>query len=68
MTTTVRFHLAKGEHYRHWQVKRGAEVHYYDPAQYNLILWGCRLRNHAKTAQKIHDGANKSVWLYPYRF
>lgn len=61
VSTTVRFHLARGEHYRHWQVKRGSEVHYYDPSLYSLILWGCRLQNHVKTAQKIHDGANKSV-------
>lgn len=65
MPTTVRFHLARGEHYRHWQVKRGAEVHYYDPSQYILVLWGCRLQNHAKVAQKIHEGGNKKpcAWV-----
>ena len=61
MTTTVRFHLARGEHYRHWQVKRGSEVHYYDPHSICLILWNCKLQNQLGTAQKIHDGANKSV-------
>ena len=61
MNTTVRFHLARGEYYRHWQVKCGLEVNYYDPSPYSLILWNCRLQNHTKTAQRIRDGANKSV-------
>ncbi|WP_287710077.1 hypothetical protein, partial [Microcystis sp. M086S1] len=37
MKTIVRFHLRRGEHYRHWQVKRGSEVRYYCPIAPRII-------------------------------
>ena len=60
----VRFHLAKGEHFMHWQVKNldTKEVNYYDPSLYSISLGGCvTLKNQRKTAEKIHAGENKSV-------
>lgn len=59
----IRFHLAKGENHRHWQVKNTltGEVRYYDPNKTYLQMQGCRLRNQPTTARKIHNGANKTV-------
>jgi hypothetical protein len=59
----VRFHLAKGKNYMHWQVldTDTNERRYYNPNKYQLVLYGCYLHNNKKTAQKIFDGANKSV-------
>lgn len=62
---TIRFHLASGKHFRHWQVKGGVKVRYYDPASVSLLMTGCRLCNRRTTAEKIHLGASKSVcaWI-----
>ena len=71
----VRFHLGRGEHFMHWQIKSklntgdgtGAKevVSYVDPQHKSIAMFGCRLRVQPSTAQKIHDGANKSVcaWI-----
>lgn len=65
MKTRVRFHLGKGEHYRHWQVTRGDEVAFYDPFEVRLKMTGCRLKSRRKTADRIHAGENKAVcaWI-----
>ena len=51
----------------HWQVKNldSKEVFYYKPSLYNITMEGCTLKNSKKTAQKIHDGQNKTVcaWI-----
>lgn len=59
----VRFHLAKGEHFMHWQVKNldTKEVKYYDPEEFSLFMIGATLKNQRATAEKIHAGENKSV-------
>lgn len=59
----VRFHLAKGEHYMHWQVKNldTKQVNYYDPEEFSLYIIGATLKNQKATAEKIHAGENKSV-------
>jgi len=57
----VRFHLAKGENYLHWQVKIGENVVYYDPSEVCLMMTNARLVNHKSTAQKIFEGQNKTV-------
>jgi hypothetical protein len=59
----IRFHLAKGEHYMHWQIKYvDGEVRYFNPEHYQLVLFGCTLRNQRKTAEKIcYDGIHKTV-------
>jgi len=61
----IRFHLASGKHFRHWQVKGGVKVRYYDPASVSLRMTGCRLCNRRTTADKINLGASKSVcaWI-----
>lgn len=58
----VRFHLGAGEHHRQWQVRHAdGRVEYHDPDAVSLVMLGCRLRNQRGTAQRIHDGDNKSV-------
>lgn len=58
----VRFHLAKGKFYKCWQVTSpNGDKDYYDPETHNLFMWGCKLRNQRKTAEKIHSGEHKTV-------
>ena len=71
----VRFHLGRGEHFMHWQIKSklntgdgtGAKevVDYVDPQDNQLAMLGCKLSVQPTAAQKIHDGANKTVcaWI-----
>ena len=63
----VRFHLAKGENFMKWQVKdlSNGEVNYYDPSEYQLVMYDCILKNQKTTAKKINCGANKTVcaWI-----
>ena len=62
----VRFHLAQGENYMKWQIKNHlGEVTYYDPEKVTLAMYKCKLVNQKGTAQKIYDGANKTVcaWI-----
>ena len=61
MRYQVRFHLGAGENFGKWQVKCLAGVLYFDPAKVSLTMLDCQLRNQRGTAQKVHDGANKSV-------
>jgi len=71
----VRFHLGRGEHFMHWQIKSklntgdgtGAKeiVDYVDPLDNQLAMLGCKLSLQPTAAQKMHDGANKTVcaWI-----
>ena len=63
MKTKVRFHLAGGEHFKHWQVTLpNGVVEYHDPVKVSLFLRDCRLKNRRKTAERIFAGAtNKTV-------
>lgn len=61
----VRFHLATGPHFMHWQVRRSdKEVMYFDPAQFSLVLHNCTLKNYRRVAERIFRGENKSVCAY----
>ena len=59
----VRFHLGKGENYMKWQVFDLKHNHkdYYNPEKVSLVMSGCELGNHPKTAQRIYQGGNKTV-------
>ena len=59
----VRFHLAKGDHFMHWQVKNldTKEIKYYNPEIFSLYIVEATLKNQRSTAEKIHAGENKSV-------
>ena len=58
----VRFNLSAGKNYMKWKVEYpDRKPEYYDPKEFQLVLGGCTLKNHKTTAQKIHQGANKTV-------
>jgi hypothetical protein len=58
----VRFNLSAGKNYMKWKIEYpNKKVEYLDPNAVQLIMKGCTLKNHRKTAQKIHDGAHKTV-------
>ena len=58
----VRFNLSAGKNYMKWKVEYpDRKPEYYDPKEFQLVLGGCILKNHKTTAQKIHDGAHKTV-------
>lgn len=61
----VRFNLAKGKTFMKWKVETVNSVLYLDPSEFKLVMKDCKLKNHRTTADKIHDGANKSVcaWI-----
>lgn len=58
----LRFHLGKGEHYMHWQRRhKDKGVEYINPEGYGATYVNVKLANRKSTAQKIHDGENKTV-------
>lgn len=57
----VRFHLGRGQHYKHWQVKSPDSVAYYDPKVYSLILNECCLKNNRNKAEKIFESKRRDV-------
>lgn len=66
----VRFHLGAGPHYKHWQVKvkqgnKTVDVYYYDPAEYQLEMRGCRLRNQPNKAKQVFEAGVHDVcgWI-----
>jgi len=62
----VRFNLSAGKNYMKWKVEYPDKAsEYLDPAQVQLLMRGCQLRNQKTTARKIHQGANKTVcaWI-----
>ena len=62
----IRFNLGKGENFMKWKVTSPeGNTEYLDPSRFTIIMRNCKLRNQPSTAQKIHDGANKTVcaWI-----
>jgi hypothetical protein len=61
----VRFHLGRGQHYLHWQVKTKNSVTYYDPKLYQLELGNCKLISRQTAARKVFDAGVKNVcgWI-----
>jgi len=61
----VRFNLGAGDNYMKWKVSDEKSVEYIDPHKSSLSLVNCRLVNRPKSAEKIHQGANKFVcaWI-----
>lgn len=58
----VRFNLSRGRNYMKWKVEYpDGNVMYYPPTGIQIIMRDCTLKNQKKTAEKIHNGANKSV-------
>lgn len=61
----VRFNLGRGKNFMKWKVEADGRSEYYSPEEYNLFMYGCQLKNQRSTAEKIHQGAEKSVcaWI-----
>jgi hypothetical protein len=58
----VRFNLSRGVNYLKWKVEYpDGNVMYYHPTGVQLVMGDCTLKNYKKVAEKIHNGANKSV-------
>lgn len=62
----VRFHLGRGEHYMHWQIKimqgtKKVDEYYYDPFYYQLEMIGCKLVNKLNKAKKVYEAGVKDV-------
>ena len=56
----VRFHLGRGKHYQHWQIKdKDNNCIYVDPDEATIILKECRLHNQPNASKKILSGENK---------
>lgn len=66
-TVRVRFHLAKGQHYMHWQLRqKDCQPIYYSPDDTVLVMKNAELRNRPSVAQKIYEGeSDKTVcaWI-----
>ena len=61
----VRFNLGRGKNYLKWKIEHSEGVLYLSPEDVNLKMTNARLRNRKSTANKIKEGANKSVcsWI-----
>jgi len=62
----VRFNLGRGKNYLKWKVTHpDGDVIYYSPDEVQLVMTECTFKNHKSTAQKIFDGAHKTVcaWI-----
>ena len=58
----VRFNLGRGENYMKWKIEYpSGQVSYYSPADIQLVMSGCTLKNSKKTAEKIYNGEHKTV-------
>ena len=62
----VRFHLASGKNYMHWQIKvmqgrKKVDVYYYDPAEYQLEMIGCKLVNRPNKAKQVFEAGVHDV-------
>lgn len=58
----VRFNLSRGENYMKWKVMyNDGRVKYYHPAEVQLVLRKCVLKNSKATAIKIFTGVTTKV-------
>ena len=57
----VRFNLGRGKNYMTWKVEGPDGISYYDPNEVQIMMYGCQLKNQKKTAEKILEGAHKTV-------
>lgn len=61
----VRFNLSKGINFMKWKISY-PEGHskYLNPNEVQLVLKNCTLKNYKKVAEKIFNGAEKSVFAW----
>ena len=66
---SVRFHLQRGEFYRHWQIKdlkdKSIGPEYFDPLKYQLFLTDCELVCNERKAKQVYARGVKDVcgWI-----
>lgn len=66
---SVRFHLGRGQYYKHWQVKdlknKDVQIEYFDPYRYQLFMTGCKLVCNEKQAERVYIRGKKDVcgWI-----
>lgn len=67
MSFKIRFNLGRGKNYQKWRItdNTNGQSFYLDPKGVCLTLVKCTLRNQKGAANKIHQGANKTVcaWI-----
>lgn len=63
----IRYHLGVGENYMKWRVEDTAskEVRFIDTDDFEMLLKNAKLYNQKGAANKIYNGANKTVcaWI-----
>ena len=58
----VRFNLGAGENYMKWKVMyNNGRVEYHHPAEVQLVLHDCIMKNNRKAAQRIFTGETTKV-------
>lgn len=62
----VRFHVADGKHYKHWQIRtvckgKPDRIEYENPAEVQLELVGCTLRSQTGKAKKVFKSQVRDV-------
>ena len=64
----VRFNLGRGDNYMKWKVSTpSGEATYHNPDDVLIIMKGCKLFNQKGSANKIYEGANKTVCAWVIR-
>ena len=62
----VRFNLGAGSNYKKWKITYpSGNIEYHVPANVQLVMKKCQLKNSYKIASKIFNGGNKQVcaWI-----
>ena len=61
----LRFHLGRGDHFMHWQIRHGENTHFFNPDGFKAVLHNAKLCNQRSTADRIYAGENKTVcsWI-----
>lgn len=58
----LRFNLGRGKNFMKWKVTYpNGEANYFDPDKVRILIKDGTLRNYRTVAERIHEGANKTV-------
>jgi hypothetical protein len=66
MAYKIAFHLARGAHFQHWQIKGDdGQILYFNPSSVDLVLHSCTLHNQKAASLKIYKGGDKArcAWV-----
>ena len=59
----LRFHLARGKHFMHWQLKRDDDVSFYTPKDFSAKLHNATLYNRRGVADRYTTEEQDSLQL-----